>query len=111
MIWLSIVSIHAQQVSQFNFLKESNNELFEKDWSSFDNLISGDKGSKRDSTNIQFDFNPSITVLRLNGPLNSETSKGRVIEMPIFEPDGRHSMKIYQPDSTSHYHLRIFKLN
>jgi len=109
LILLGLISVNAQQYSQLDFGKQSNADLFDKDWSSFDNLISANQRINQDSTYFQFDFQNPLTDLTLNDRLNSETSKGKAIEMPIFEPSANHSMKIYQPDSTSHYHLRIIK--
>ncbi|MGB5822146.1 MAG: hypothetical protein WBG90_21870 [Saonia sp.] len=109
LLLIGVMNIHAQQNPQLNSEKEANSGLFDKDWSDFDNLISGSKGIDQDSTSFQFNFQKPLTNFTFNYRLNSEISKEKSIEMPIFKPSGKHTLEIHQPDSTSHYQLKIFK--
>lgn len=96
--------------AQYGFKIEKSQELFEKDWSNLEHLLPLGKKNKHNEMapyELQEAARTAIAQIkerRLNRRGNEYA------EMPIYAPEGNHSMPIHFPDSTIRYHLRIDKL-
>lgn len=104
-------TISAQQNSLLDQGEKPQNDLTQKDWSSFDHLISGQKKDNETPMDLKTDLKGQLNDLAYNYRIKSETSGGKPIDIPIFEPKGDYVMTIYPIDSIYQYHLRIFKLD
>lgn len=104
-------TISAQQNSLLDPGEKPENDLTQKDWSSFDHLISGQKKNNKNPVDLKLDLKEQLAGLAYNYRIKSGASGGKPIDMPIFEPKGDYATTIYPIDSTYQYHLRIFKLD
>ena len=104
------VCISAQRNSSLSLGEKFRNDLFKKDWSNLDHLISGEpkiaQNDNRFDLNLKSDINLNDQIVR---EINSDSeSDGKAIEMPIHEPHGNYKMRVIKIDTTSQFYLKVF---
>jgi hypothetical protein len=104
-------TVSAQQNSLLDSGEKPENDLAQKDWSSFDHLISDQIKDIEDPIDLKLDLKGQLADLANNYRIKSGAPGGKPVQMPIFEPKGDYGMTIYPIDSTYQYHLRILKLD
>ncbi|EAR01935.1 hypothetical protein [Maribacter sp. HTCC2170] len=104
------VFISAQVNSPLDMDEESQNNLFTKDWSSLDDLITGKPKIVLNDNLLGLNLRPDINFndLMVNETRSDIETNVKAIEMPIHEPYGNYKMRVIKNDSTSRFYLKIF---
>ncbi|NAS12871.1 hypothetical protein [Poritiphilus flavus] len=105
---LCCLSLSAQQDNSLFTKDSSKNDLFKKDWSSFDHLLRGSPNLQQQQLS-ELDLRSDITLndLILEDMQANPNHSGRVVDMPIHKPDGTHAMPIFQVYDPNRFYLRI----